>query len=255
LRFWVDDIFETGSVILVFSHLVGEGGIMICIMAHYEIEIKSLLGSKENADQLIEKMRANDPDSVCIATSTQLNHYFEGGDISKLFDKTKHFWNKEQLQKFETIVEKGADFSVRTRQKDDEVLLVVKASLDEGTSANTVSRLEFEERVGATLDELDALVQEAGFTYQAKWSREREEYAYKGANVCLDKNAGYGFLAEFEKVAEEGSDIAQIRKELDGLMSELGVAELPQDRLERMFAHYNAHWPEYYGTDKTFTIE
>jgi len=39
------------------------------------------------------------------------------------------------------------------------------------------------------------------------------------------------------------------------LMAELGVAELPQDRLARMFDFYNQNWPDYYGTDKTFTIE
>ncbi len=38
-------------------------------------------------------------------------------------------------------------------------------------------------------------------------------------------------------------------------MKEVGVAELPQDRLERMFAYYNLHWPEYYGTENIFTIE
>jgi hypothetical protein len=38
-------------------------------------------------------------------------------------------------------------------------------------------------------------------------------------------------------------------------MKELGVKELDQKRLERMFAFYNTHWPEYYGTDKIFTIE
>jgi hypothetical protein len=38
-------------------------------------------------------------------------------------------------------------------------------------------------------------------------------------------------------------------------MQELGVDELAQDRLARMFAHYNQNWPDYYGTDKTFTIE
>lgn len=224
-------------------------------MAHYEIEIKSLLGSKENAENLVKKMSKSDPSCARVATSKQLNHYFEGGNIEMLLQKTKHLFDEEELKKFKSIVEKGKDFSVRTRQKDDEVLLVVKASLDAGTSANTVSRLEFEETADATLDELDALVHDAGFTYQAKWSREREEYAYKGVNVCLDKNAGYGFLAEFERVAEDGSDIDAIRRELEGLMAELGVEALPQDRLERMFAHYNTHWPEYYGTDKTFTIE
>jgi hypothetical protein len=46
-----------------------------------------------------------------------------------------------------------------------------------------------------------------------------------------------------------------VRKEIDALMGELGVAELSQDRLERMFKFYNENWPEYYGTDRTFIIE
>ena len=42
---------------------------------------------------------------------------------------------------------------------------------------------------------------------------------------------------------------------LRALMTELGVEELAQDRLERMFAYYNANWPTYYGTEETFTVE
>jgi adenylate cyclase class IV len=224
-------------------------------MAHYEIEIKSLLGEKAHADALRARMCELDPACVCESTNTQLNHYFTGGDIKALYAVTKHLMSEETQQKFLTIAERGTNFSIRSRQKDDQVLLVVKASLDEGTSANTVSRLEFEEPVALSLAELDALVLGAGFAYQAKWSREREEYLYKGTNVCIDKNAGYGYLAEFERVVPDGEPIDSIRSELDALMQELGVRELPQERLERMFAHYNEHWPEYYGTDKTFLIE
>ena len=96
---------------------------------------------------------------------------------------------------------------------------------------------------------------ESGYHYQAKWSREREEYEYKGANVCLDKNAGYGYLAEFEKIVTDEAEVDAVREELDELMAELGVMELDQGRLARMFAHYNDNWPEYYGTNKTFIIE
>lgn len=224
-------------------------------MSQYEIEIKSLLGEKELADALREKMRATDPDCICVSTNAQLNHYFAGGDLEVLYNQTKHLFSPEVDERFRFIAENGRDFSVRSRQRDGEVLLVVKASVDEGTSANAVSRLEFEESVPLSLEELDQLVIDAGFTYQAKWSREREEYAYKGVNVCIDKNAGYGYLAEFEKVVNEGADIASVRAELDALMSELGVEELSQARLERMFAYYNERWPEYYGTDKTFIIE
>lgn len=224
-------------------------------MSHYEIEIKSLLGEKAKAEALIENMCERDPECACTSRNVQLNHYFKGGNVKKLYEAVEHLMSEEAKAKFLTVAERGTSFSIRSRQRNDEVLLVVKASLDEGTSANTVSRLEFEEPIDATLEELDTLILNAGFEYEAKWSREREEYAYKGTNVCIDKNAGYGYLAEFEKIVPDGGEIETVRSELDMLMNELGVEELPQDRLERMFAFYNANWPEYYGTDKTFIVE
>ncbi len=224
-------------------------------MAHYEIEVKSLLGEKEYAERLRERMRELDPTCERTSRNTQLNHYFEGGDVRALLEATKDLFTADVLEKFIHIVEVGTSFSVRTRKRDDEVLLVVKASVDSGSSANSVSRLEFEEPVVLTLDELDERVLAAGFQYQAKWSREREEYAYKGANVCIDKNAGYGFLAEIEKIVHDESLLSDTRREIDELMTELGIEELSQDRLERMFAHYNQNWRDYYGTDRTFIIE
>jgi predicted adenylyl cyclase CyaB len=154
-----------------------------------------------------------------------------------------------------TTIERGVEFSIRSRLRDEEVLLVVKASIDEGTSANTVKRMEFEEPVAVSLNELDSLLLDAGFMYQAKWSREREEYAYKGANVCLDKNAGYGYLAEVEKIVHDEALADAVRAEIDEIMTELDIVELDQDRLARMFSHYNTNWPEYYGTDRVFIIE
>lgn len=224
-------------------------------MSHFEIEVKSLLGEEQNALRLKEKMCQLDPNCALISTNKQLNHYFEGGDMQDLYDKVEYLFGEEERAKLKTTIDRGAEFSIRSRQRDGEVLLVVKASIDEGTSANTVKRMEFEEPVLITLDELDLLLLEAGFSYQAKWSREREEYAYKGANVCLDKNAGYGYLAEFEKIVHDESEADLVRAELDELMTELEVVELAQDRLARMFSFYNANWPDYYGTKRVFIIE
>ncbi|MEX0930704.1 MAG: CYTH domain-containing protein [Candidatus Paceibacterota bacterium] len=224
-------------------------------MSHFEVEVKSLLGEKENADALKDKMCTLDPDCACVSTSKQLNHYFEGGAIEKLFEVTQHLFSDEQQQKFKKIVERGSEYSVRTRQKDYEIYLVVKASVDDGTSANTVSRMEFEELVQTSLDKLDQLVESAGFSYQAKWSREREEYSYKDMNVCFDRNAGYGYLAEFEKIVGDETLVADAKSAIKDCMSELSIEELSQDRLARMFEHYNQNWQQYYGTDKTFVIE
>lgn len=224
-------------------------------MAHYEIEIKSLLGEAEVAKQLKDKMLELDPACTQTAGSKQLNHYFSDGDIQLLFGKTIALFDEAQVEKFRIMIEKGTDFSVRTRQKDSLVQLVVKASVDGGTSSNGVSRLEFEEAVPLTLAELDDLIIGAGYVYQAKWSRDREEYDYKGVTVCIDRNAGYGYLAEFEKITEDENAVATVRNELESLMAELGVVELTQDRLARMFDFYNHNWADYYGTEKTFTIE
>ncbi len=244
----------THTSISVFWNLEGAPCIIFA-MSKYEIEIKSLLGEKTHADALKNRMCELDPGCACVSTNKQLNHYFTGGDMQKLYTSTEDFFADVVKEKFKHITEVGTDFSVRTRQKDSEVLLVIKASVDAGTSANAVSRLEFEESVPGSLHELDAILLDAGFSYQAKWSREREEYVYKGTNVCIDKNAGYGYLAEFEKIVEDGRSIDMVRAEIDTVMQELGAIELSQDRLERMFAFYNTNWPEYYGTEKTFIIE
>lgn len=224
-------------------------------MSHFEIEVKSLLGDEAAAARLKARMQELDPTVTLTSTNTQLNHYFEGGDMETLFHNVADLFDETQLAKLRTTIERGTEFSIRSRQKDGEVLLVLKASIDEGTSANTVKRIEFEEPVPITLDELDERLLSAGFSYQAKWSREREEYAYKGASVCLDKNAGYGYLAEVEKIVHDETLADQVRAEIDELMSELELEELEQDRLARMFAHYNANWPEYYGTNNIFVIE
>jgi adenylate cyclase class IV len=224
-------------------------------MSHFEIEIKSLLGEKIHADALKTKMATLDPALTLVSTNSQLNHYFNVSDMKAFYDKVEHLFSGEQHEKLQKTIERGTEFSVRTRQRDGEVLLVVKASIDEGTSANTVKRIEFEEPVKITLDELDQLLLEADFTYQAKWSREREEFSYMGANVCFDKNAGYGYVAEFEKIVATEESAQDVREELDAMMAELGVAELSQDRLARMFEFYNQNWADYYGTQKTFVIE
>ncbi len=223
---------------------------------HYEIEIKSLLGTKKNAAALKSRLAKKFPGLKKLSVHAQLNHYFVGGDFSKLGKALAKVVPKDRRPGLEKILAEGRDFSVRSREADGTVLVVIKASIDSGSSHNTVSRMEFEEPVkGHTLAELDSLILSCGFEYQAKWSREREEFGDKNIHVCIDKNAGYGYLAEFEKLVDREEEAAKTKDELLALMAELGVEELPQARLERMFAHYNAHWPEYYGTDKIFVIE
>ncbi|MDE1966394.1 MAG: CYTH domain-containing protein, partial [Patescibacteria group bacterium] len=213
------------------------------------------LGEALRAEELLKRMQALDGACVLVRSSEQLNHYFEGGDPAELAKRLAAHLSAADAARLAEIA-KGSKVSVRTRAENGEARIVMKASIGDDSSENGVMRAEFEQSVpGFSLDALDSEVLAAGFRYQAKWSRAREEYALQGANVCLDKNAGYGYVAEFEKVIDDAARAPAARAELLGLMEGLGVEELPQDRLERMFAHYNAHWPEYYGTDKVFTVE
>ena len=219
----------------------------------YEIEIKSLLGGEENALKL--KAEVNKRGGKVVAKNNQLNHYFTVSDITKFRENLLSHISQSKKVLFEKILDEGSDFSIRTRDTDGKVKLVLKASIGDDSSSNGVSRMEFEEEMAITLDELDKLLLDAGLEYQAKWSRKREEYKLGDTNICIDKNAGYGYLAEFEKVVADRSLADEVKEGLLKIMKDFGVIELPQARLERMFAYYNKNWPDYYGTEKIFNIE
>ena len=227
-------------------------------MQQYEIEIKCLLGGKDAAEKLIADIKDKDPSTKLLGEGRQLNHYFTGGALSLLKDALRPRIPSEDLEKFDSIISSAGAFSLRTRWEEGkkEIVLVVKASVDDTTSANGTARMEFSSPVNGvgSIEELDSLILGCGFRYEAKWSREREEYEFLSVHVTIDKNAGYGYLAEFEIMTQDREKIDADKEQLRMLMGELGLEELPQDRLERMFAFYNAHWQEYYGTDKIFNI-
>jgi len=224
-------------------------------MANYEIEIKSLLGGREEADELIGKMKDADPNFQSLGKHKQLNHYFVKGDLQSLKSKLFQHLPEDKQKQFDDLAMQAKDFSVRTRWADGKIIFVIKATVDDTTSSNGTARREFESEVDLKLEELDQLLFDSGFEYQAKWSREREEYQYKNLSVSVDKNAGYGYLAEFESVIDDQTLADPTKTAIRQMMADLGIKELAQDRLGRMFDHYNSHWQEYYGTDKIFNIE
>ncbi len=223
----------------------------------FEIEIKSLLGSKERADELRTRLFTLFPDLKTLSPHKQKNHYFtSSGELSKVEKAIAPFLSAEKQQELSRIILSArGEVSIRTRDADGKVLFILKASIGSDTSSNGVSRIEFEEPVPLSLAELDQKLLGAGLTYQAKWSREREEYVEGQTHITIDKNAGYGYLAEFERIVEDGKDAGKAKEELQSFMEQVGCEELLQDRLERMFAHYNKHWQEYYGTERVFVIE
>jgi adenylate cyclase class IV len=221
----------------------------------YEIEIKSLLGGKEKANELLNKMKSADSNLQILGSHKQLNHYFIDGDLEKLIENVKYIIEPEKLEKLRHIGKTTKDYSARTRWADGKVVLVIKASVDDTTSSNGTARLEWESQLPVTIEELDKILLSSGFKYQAKWSRERQAFKFKDLDVTIDKNAGYGYLAEFEKQIKDETKATETKGYIRKLMEELEINELPQDRLERMFAYYNKNWENYYGTDNIFNIE
>ena len=220
----------------------------------YEVEIKSLLQTKENAEKLRSKLAEQ---NIELANKyKQLNHYFvTNGDFVKLEEKMLSFFDDEKQERLKKILEDGNDHSLRTREMNGEVFFVVKASVDDTTSDNGILRMEFEEKVDISMDELDKVLKYAGFDYQAKWSREREEYNKDDFYITIDKNAGYGYLSEFEIETENEDGLEDAKQKILNFMDELGLEELSQDRIERMFKFYNENWRDYYGTENVFDIE
>lgn len=224
-------------------------------MPTFEVEIKSLLGGEEKAGDLRTKILSKG--GKLKGKNNQLNHYFNfSSENSSLLKQnlSKHI-DESKRKIFEEMIESGKNISIRTREMDGRVIFVMKASLGDDTSSNGVKRVEFESDVSLSLDDLDRLLLDSGLTYQAKWSRQREEYEVNDINICVDKNAGYGYLAEFEKVTDDEGKLDDIKSEILDFMKELEVEELSQDRLERMFKYYNENWQNYYGTDNVFNIE
>jgi adenylate cyclase class IV len=225
-------------------------------MHNYEIEIKVLLGDEVAKNKFIQAIEVNFPAFSHSYRESQKNHYFEWGNLLHLLWVFREYISQEEAVSLHELTQKAKSFSVRTRGTKDETILVVKATVNDETSSNGTARIEWEvDLFPMALETMDEKVLSAGFTYQAKWSRERDEYRLDhDTALCIDKNAWYGYIAEFERVITDESHITDTRHELIRMIRELWYDELDQDRLTRMFDHYNKNWSEYYGTEKVFTV-
>lgn len=230
-----------------------------------EIEKKIYLGSEAAADKFRLDLEALGAEFV--GKTAQLNHYFKGDRLKDLTLTLSDFLGYDD-DKFlvETAIAGG--YHVRTRQiskafEPEQNILIVKAGKD---PANGSIRREFEKVIDLSLPDLDAKILEAGFEYEAKWSRDRETFKKNIYTITIDRNAGYGYIAEVEIIVTDelmesspaslGLSCEQVASiAIDSLISRMSLTELPSDRLQRMFEHYNKNWREYYGTDKIFVVE
>ena len=117
-------------------------------MNTFEIEIKVLLGDEEKAKDMIDKIHKNDINTRLTGKNNQLNHYFlVDGDLNTLKETMKKHLHTDHHGKLEDVIVKGKKHSIRTRDVDGKVLFIIKAAIDDTTSANGTARIEFEEEI------------------------------------------------------------------------------------------------------------
>lgn len=231
---------------------------VMTVTQQYEVEVKVLLGDQAKADAFLAKLKQRDPQLTLTKESSQLNHYFnDAGDRAKLLESVGELLSVADRASLHNILTNYDKFALRTRLQNGTVLLVVKAAKTDGEDdQHALARVEGEYQVSAgNIEELDQRIHDAGYDFLSKWSRDRREYGYKDYTVCLDRNAGYGYLAEVETMVDDPDRAEEAKSAILKELAEMGEKELSQERIGRMFEHYNQHWPEYYQTDKTFTIE
>jgi hypothetical protein len=126
-------------------------------------------------DVFMDKVRSSFPAITHEYSESQLNHYFEGGNLRHLLGTFREYISQEQAESLHRLSEEAKSFSVRTRGTPIQTIIVVKATVNDESSSNGTARIEWEvDLAPMTLDAMDALVLAAGFAYQAKWSRARE---------------------------------------------------------------------------------
>src|SRR3989344_1808619 len=220
----------------------------------YEIEIKSLLGSKERQQELRARLEALDPNFHLLEKSKRLNHYFVGGDLGGLFRRLLNRVDTAKIESFKKITTDFEEKNCSIRSKWVNPVRSSRGALNPAFAKADQHSSPWQ-ATGLSLEELDQAILDVGFKYQAKWSEEREEYQFRDMRVTLDFSPGYGYMAEFEIVSNSAESIFADKAKLKATMKELGVEEVPNERIERMFEFYNANWQDYYGTDKVFVIE
>ena len=83
----------------------------------YEIEIKSLLGSQEATDNILEKVRKLDPNCTVTSEQMQRNHYFKDGDLAALITAFRSMLTPDQVATLTEISKRATSINVRSRQK------------------------------------------------------------------------------------------------------------------------------------------
>ncbi len=92
-------------------------------------------------------------------------------------------------------------------------------------------------------DSLKSMFLMLGYNVKVKWFRKRHSFMWKGFEVCLDSNRGFGHVIEIEKKSDAlGKTDALL--EIEAVFKELDVSVTPQEEQKQKYEHYVANWQE-----------
>lgn len=100
----------------------------------------------------------------------------------------------------------------------------------------------------------DKIFTSLGFKYDTKWYRVRKEYRYKDFNISIDFNAGYGWIAEIEKIVRKGHE-EKAKKDILQLARIVNIKPASKSLFDKMYKYYKNNWPYYFDSKTTFDIK
>jgi len=92
-------------------------------------------------------------------------------------------------------------------------------------------------------DELERLFLSLGMGVEIKWFRKRHAFEWQGVKVSVDYTKGYGYIVEFERMAEEenkDSVLAELKQKFEGL----GISLTPKEEFNEKYEYYKKNWRE-----------
>ncbi len=223
-----------------------------------EIEIKYLLKSQAARDTLIEKLGERYSSLTRTGTKRIISYFYERGVAkAQILEAVTDLLDEPQLKELTAVIDNSSELMVKCRSINDANYFAVKGTPAGQDPVHAVNRLEFEVQLDTELETIDQRLQAAGIIIVSKWSSVRDYYKLddNAMKAEIEFVAGYGYKAELEIVIDDGESSDEAIASLTELADSLGLVEANGTLLGKMYAHYNAHWQEYFNTRNTFSDE
>lgn len=168
-----------------------------------EVEIRSFI-SKEKYDELI-------------------NFFKKEGDFVNEDDQTTYYFDAP----FDLRIQKNNFFSkiwmkkgkIHDEQREE---VEIKFNVDD-------------------FERLEKMFLTLGYNVQIKWFRKRHSFKWQDIDVAIDFTKGYGYIIEFEKLAEENEK----ENALEFLKEKFNILNIPltsREEFDQKFHYYRENW-------------